>query len=287
MSRSVRSIRSRGPNYIASSAAFRNGSTKPSSWCRTTWVKRLRSPPGSASLTRDASSRSTRRRRSPARAIRGSGCFLTPCRRYRSSPVTLINFWIAHRADMLGAVAQHLLLTLVATVAARRPRLGAALLAFANIAQTVPSLAMFGFLVALPLIGGVGARSALLVLILYALLPVMRNTVAGIQGIDRAARDAGVALGMTPRQLLLQVELPLAMPTMVAGVRVAAVVGVGAATIAAAIGAGGLGDYIFRGLSMTEPTLMEHRFEFPHSAGLESSIPGFCHGPQSTHSNFP
>lgn len=169
---------------------------------------------------------------------------------------------------MLGAVAQHLLLTLTATVAAivigvplgivaaRRPRLGAALLAFANIAQTVPSLAMFGFLVALPLIGGVGARSALLVLVLYALLPVMRNTVAGIQGIDRAARDAGVALGMTPRQLLLQVELPLAMPTMVAGVRVAAVVGVGAATIAAAIGAGGLGDYIFRGLSMTKPTLI-------------------------------
>jgi len=182
--------------------------------------------------------------------------------------VTLINFWIAHRADMLGAISQHLLLTLVATVAAiaigvplgivaaRRPRLGAVLLTFANIAQTVPSLAMFGFLVALPLIGGVGARSALIVLILYALLPVMRNTVAGIQGIDRAARDAGVALGMTPQQLLLQVELPLAMPTMVAGVRVAAVVGVGAATIAAAIGAGGLGDYIFRGLSMTAPTLI-------------------------------
>jgi len=182
--------------------------------------------------------------------------------------VTLINFWIAHRVDMLGAIAQHLLLTLVATVvaiaigiplgivAARRPRLGAILLACANIVQTVPSLAMFGFLVTMPLIGGVGARSALFVLILYALLPVMRNTVAGIQGIDRAARDAGVALGMTPRQLLLQVELPLATPTMVAGVRVAAVVGVGAATIAAAIGAGGLGDYIFRGLSMTEPTLI-------------------------------
>ncbi len=190
------------------------------------------------------------------------------CRQCRSSPVTLINFWMAHRADMLGAIAQHLLLTLVATaaaiaiavplgiVAARRPRLGAVLLTFANIAQTVPSLAMFGFLVAAPLIGGIGARSALLVLILYALLPVMRNTVAGIQGIDRAARDAGVALGMTPQQLLLQVELPLAMPTMVAGVRVAAVGGVGAATIAAAIGAGGLGDYIFRGLSMTEPTLI-------------------------------
>jgi osmoprotectant transport system permease protein len=115
---------------------------------------------------------------------------------------------------------------------------------------------MFGFLVAVPLIGGVGARSALIVLILYGLLPVMRNTVAGIQGIDRAVRNAGVAMGMTARQLLLQVELPLAMPTIVAGVRVAAVVGVGAATIAAAIGAGGLGDFIFRGLSMTDPTVI-------------------------------
>lgn len=169
---------------------------------------------------------------------------------------------------MLGALAQHVVLTLAATataiaigvplgiVTARWPRLGTGLLAFANIVQTVPSLAMFGFLVAVPLIGGVGARSALIVLILYALLPVMRNTVAGIQGIDRAAREAGVAMGMTPRQLLLQVEVPLAMPTIVAGIRVAAVVGVGAATIAAAIGAGGLGDYIFRGLSMTDPTVI-------------------------------
>src|SRR5574337_1679257 len=299
MSRSGRSIRSRAPNCITSSTAFRNNSTRPSSWCRTTWVKPLRSLPSWGSWIRDASWRLIPRRSSLAPAIRGFGCSLTQCRQCRPPPVTLISFWIAHRADMLGAIAQHLLLTLVATaaaiaiavplgiVAARRPRLGAVLLTFANIAQTVPSLAMFGFLVALPLIGGVGARSALIVLILYALLPVMRNTVAGIQGIDRAVRDAGVALGMTPQQLLLQVELPLAMPTMVAGVRVAAVVGVGAATIAAAIGAGGLGDYIFRGLSMTEPTLMEHRFEFPHSAGLESSIPGFCHGPQSTHSNFP
>ena len=169
---------------------------------------------------------------------------------------------------MLVAIAQHVVLVLAATataiaiglplgiVAARKPRLGAPLLAFTNIVQTVPSLAMFGFLVAVPLIGGVGARSALIVLVLYGLLPVMRNTVAGIQGIDRAVRNAGVAMGMTARQLLLQVELPLAMPTIVAGVRVAAVVGVGAATIAAAIGAGGLGDFIFRGLSMTDPTVI-------------------------------
>jgi osmoprotectant transport system permease protein len=182
--------------------------------------------------------------------------------------VDLFNFWLSHRPEMLVAIAQHVVLVLAATataiaiglplgiVAARKPRLGAPLLAFTNIVQTVPSLAMFGFLVAVPLIGGVSARSALIVLILYGLLPVMRNTVAGIQGIDRAVRNAGVAMGMTARQLLLQVELPLAMPTIVAGVRVAAVVGVGAATIAAAIGAGGLGDFIFRGLSMTDPTVI-------------------------------
>ncbi|MGH7428089.1 MAG: ABC transporter permease, partial [Candidatus Methylomirabilaceae bacterium] len=149
----------------------------------------------------------------------------------------LIEFWLSHRAEMLASLAQHLVLVILATVAAiaigvplgivaaRRPRLGAPLLAFANVVQTVPSLAMFGFLVALPLIGGIGTRSALIVLLLYALLPVMRNTVAGIHGIDRAVRDAGVAMGMTPRQLLLQVELPLAMPTIIAGIRVAAVVG--------------------------------------------------------------
>jgi osmoprotectant transport system permease protein len=182
--------------------------------------------------------------------------------------VKLFEFWLSHRAEMLASLAQHLVLVVLATVAAvaigvplgivaaRRPRLGAPLLAFANVVQTVPSLAMFGFLVAVPLIGGIGARSALIVLLLYALLPVMRNTVAGIQGIDRAVREAGVAMGMTPRQLLLQVELPLAMPTMIAGIRVATVVGVGAATIAAAIGAGGLGDYIFRGLSMTDPIVI-------------------------------
>jgi osmoprotectant transport system permease protein len=180
----------------------------------------------------------------------------------------LIEFWLSHRAEMLASLAQHLLLVVLASaiaigiglplgiVAARRPRVGGPLLAFANIVQTIPSLAMFGFLVALPIVGGIGARSALIVLILYALLPVMRNTVAGIQGIDRAVRDAGVAMGMTPRQLLWQVELPLAMPTIIAGIRVAAVVGVGAATIAAAIGAGGLGDYIFRGLSMTDPIVI-------------------------------
>src|SRR6185312_12431494 len=101
-----------------------------------------------------------------------------------------------------------------------------------------------------------GARVAILVLILYALLPIVRTTVAGIRGVDGTLVEAGTAMGMTPRQLLWQVELPLALPSIVAGIRVAAVIGVGTATIAAAVGAGGLGEYIFRGLSMVDPTVI-------------------------------
>ena len=141
-------------------------------------------------------------------------------------------------------------------LAARRPRLGAPLVWLANAAQTIPSLAMFGFLLPLPFIGGLGARVAITVLIVYALLPIVRTTVAGITSVDPALVEAGTALGMTPRQLLRQVELPLALPSIVAGIRVAAVIGVGTATIAAAVGAGGLGEYIFRGLSMVEPTVI-------------------------------
>src|SRR5262249_3948084 len=119
-----------------------------------------------------------------------------------------------------------------------------------------PSLAMFGFLLPLPLIGGLGARVAIIVLILYALLPIIRTTAAGLKSVDRVLVEAGLALGMTPWQLLREVELPLALPSIVAGIRVAAVVGVGTATIAAAVGAGGLGEYIFRGLSMVDPTVI-------------------------------
>jgi len=115
---------------------------------------------------------------------------------------------------------------------------------------------MFGFLLPLPLVGGLGARVAIVVLILYALLPIIRTTVAGVRGVDRSLVEAGTALGMTPRQLLWRVELPLALPSIVAGIRVAAVIGVGTATIAAAVGAGGLGEYIFRGLSMVDPTVI-------------------------------
>src|SRR5882762_1944423 len=180
----------------------------------------------------------------------------------------LIEFWWSHRAELAALLGQHVLLvaasTLVAVAvavplgvfASRRARLAAPILGVANIVQTVPSLAMFGFLLPVPFIGGVGARAALVVLILYGLLPIVRTTIAGLRGIDASIREAGVAMGMTPRELLRQVELPLALPSIVAGVRVAAVVGVGSATIAAAIGAGGLGEYIYRGLSMVDTTVI-------------------------------
>ena len=180
----------------------------------------------------------------------------------------LIHFWASHSAEIAARLGQHIVLVAVATCvsaaigvplgifSAHRPRVGAPLVAAANIVQTVPSLAMFGFLLPVPLLGGVGARAALVVLILYGLLPILRTTIAGVNGIDRAIREAAVALGMTPRDLLWQVELPLAMPSIVAGIRIAAVVSVGAATIAAAIGAGGLGEYIYRGLSMVDSTVL-------------------------------
>ena len=130
------------------------------------------------------------------------------------------------------------------------------MIGLANIVQTIPSLAMFGFLIPMPLIGGIGAKAAVIALILYALLPVMRTTVSGLKGIDPSVREAGLAMGMTGRELLFQVELPLARTAILAGVRVATVVGVGTATIAAAIGAGGLGEYIFRGVASVDGTVI-------------------------------
>jgi osmoprotectant transport system permease protein len=175
-------------------------------------------------------------------------------------------FWSTHRSELGGLVEQHLLLVLVSTLAAtllgipagvaaaRRPRLGRAILAIASAAQTVPSLALLGFLLPLPFIGGIGPRTALVALAIYALLPIVRNTVTGISTVDPAVVEAGIAMGMTDRQLLWLVQFPLALPAIVAGIRVATVIGVGTATIAAAIGAGGLGEYIFRGLAMVDTT---------------------------------
>jgi len=127
-------------------------------------------------------------------------------------------------------------------------------LGFASVVQTIPSLAMFGFLIPIPLIGGIGRQTAIIALVLYALLPILRNTLVGIIGVDPAVRESALALGMTDRQLLWKVELPLAMRTILAGVRVATVTTIGVATIAAAIGAGGLGVFIFRGVATVDTT---------------------------------
>ena len=182
--------------------------------------------------------------------------------------MTLIDFWRTHAGELVMLLRQHLLLVAVSTavavtigvpagvLAARRPALGRAILGLSSIAQTIPSLALLGFLLPLPFIGGIGPRTALVALTVYALLPIVRTTLTGITTIDRSVIEAGVAMGMTPRQLLTIVELPLALPQIVAGIRVAAVIGVGTATLAAAIGAGGLGEYIFRGLTMVDTTII-------------------------------
>ena len=178
----------------------------------------------------------------------------------------LLHFWLTHGSELARLMAQHVVLVLTSTgvaaivgipagiLAFHQPRLGRPLLFVANVAQTIPTLALFGFLLPLPFIGGVGPRTALVALTLYALLPILRTTVGGLRSLDGAVVEAGVAMGMTSRQLLFMVELPLALPSIVAGLRVATVIGVGTATIAAAIGAGGLGEYIFRGLSMVDST---------------------------------
>ena len=138
----------------------------------------------------------------------------------------------------------------------RRAPLQPWVLGFANVMQTVPSLALFGFLIPIPLLGGIGKHTAIVALVLYALLPVLRNTLTGILGVDRAVRESAIAMGMTGRQLLWEVELPLAARTILAGVRVATVTTIGTATIAAAIGGGGLGVFIFRGLASVDTTLI-------------------------------
>lgn len=166
--------------------------------------------------------------------------------------------------ELVSAIVSHVLLVVAAVGCAtalgvplgialtRRPRLRGMVLGAAGVVQTIPSLALFGFLIPLPLLGGIGPRTALVALGLYALLPILRNTVAGIEGIDPALREAGRGMGMTDRQLLRLVELPLAAGVIVAGLRVATVTGIGIATIAAAIGAGGLGTFIFRGVAMLD-----------------------------------
>ncbi|MBM3771296.1 MAG: ABC transporter permease subunit [Acidimicrobiia bacterium] len=182
--------------------------------------------------------------------------------------MALLEFWRSHANEFGQLLRQHTALVLVSTalaalvgiplgvLAARRPRLGQAVLTVVSVAQTIPSLALLGFLLPLPLVGGVGPRTALVALFLYALLPIVRNTTTGLLQVDRAAREAAVAVGMTSWQRLRMVELPLALPSVMTGLRLAAVIGVGTATVAAAVGAGGLGEYIFRGLAMVDATMI-------------------------------
>ena len=189
--------------------------------------------------------------------------------------MSLIEFLLRNRQEVVELTLEHLFLVAVSTGVAiligvplgilltRKPNLSKPVLGFANIMQTVPSLALFGFLIPINLylfhvriLGGIGARTAIVALVLYALLPIIRNTFTGINGVDPAIREAGRGMGMTDRQLLFQVELPLALGVILAGVRVATVICVGTATIAAAIDAGGLGRYIFRGLRMNDNVLI-------------------------------
>jgi len=166
--------------------------------------------------------------------------------------LTLEHLWLSGFATLLAvAIGVPLGILLTRWPPARKPVLGGA-----NIMQTIPSLALFGFLLPMPWIGATAERLAILALMLYSLLPIIRNTYAGITGVDRDVVEAARAMGLTDGQLLLQVELPLAMNVIVAGIRVAAVICIGLATIAAAVGAGGLGEFIFRGLAMVDNRLI-------------------------------
>lgn len=176
-------------------------------------------------------------------------------------------FW-ERRSEILALTGEHVVLVLASTFLAvaigvplgvaltRRPRLARPVLGFANVVQTIPSLALFGFLIPLPFIGGIGARTAIAALVVYALLPILRNTYTGIRSVDPAVAEAATGIGMTPRQRLRLVELPLALPVVLAGVRIATVVAIGLATIAAAIGAGGLGVLIYRGVAIVDHRLI-------------------------------
>jgi osmoprotectant transport system permease protein len=182
--------------------------------------------------------------------------------------MTVVTFFLHHQGEIWQAVMEHVWLvgaTMLLAVAigvplgilvTRRPWLSKPILGSANIAETIPSLALFGFLLPVPWLGGRADRLAITALTLYALLPIIRNTSAGIAGVDPAVRESARAMGMTERQILFQVELPLSLSTVLAGVRIATVLTIGIATIAAAVGAGGLGEFIFRGLAMVNDQLI-------------------------------
>jgi osmoprotectant transport system permease protein len=177
-------------------------------------------------------------------------------------------FFSTHRSEILSATLEHLTLVLIAMTIAiaislplgmfivQHPKLRAFALAVASIFQTIPSLALFGFLIPIPFIGGIGRRTAIVALVLYAILPILRNTCVGLVSIDPAVLEAAEAMGMTSTQILWRVRLPLALAIILAGIRTATVITIGVATIAAAIGAGGLGTFIFRGVAMVSDSVI-------------------------------
>lgn len=177
-------------------------------------------------------------------------------------------FFIEHRSEIFEATVSHLTLVVIAMAFAiaigvplgmlviHRPALRNIALGAASIFQTIPSLALFGFLIPIPFIGGIGRRTAIVALVLYALLPILRNTYVGLTGIDRAVLEAAEAMGMTQKQILWRVRLPLARAVILAGIRTATIITIGVATIAAAIGAGGLGTFIFRGVAMVSDAVI-------------------------------
>lgn len=178
--------------------------------------------------------------------------------------MNFFHFIVRHRAEVLTLTAEHLWLVSISMLLAvgigvplgivltRKPGWKALILGTNNVIQTIPSLALFGLLLPLPWLGVRADRLTITALTLYALLPIVRNTFTGISGIEAPVREAALGMGLDSRQILWHVELPLAMPVILAGVRVATVITIGVATIAAAIGAGGLGEFIFRGLAMVD-----------------------------------
>jgi osmoprotectant transport system permease protein len=177
-------------------------------------------------------------------------------------------FLVEHRGEIFVTTAEHLALVLVAMLIAiligvplgllivHRPVLRTIAVGVANVFQTIPSLALFGFLIPMPFIGGIGKRTAIVALVLYALLPILRNTYVGLTEIDPAVLESAEAMGMTRSQILFRVRLPLASAFILAGIRTATIITIGVATIAAAIGAGGLGTFIFRGVALVSNGLL-------------------------------
>ena len=178
------------------------------------------------------------------------------------------SFFVEHRGEIYSATIDHLWLVVISMFIAilisvplgmfivQRPALRAISIGVANVFQTIPSLALFGFLIPIPFIGGIGRRTAIVALVLYALLPILRNTYVGLTGIDPAVLEAAEAMGMTDWQILFRVRLPLALAVILAGIRTATIITIGIATIAAAIGAGGLGTFIFRGVALVSDSLI-------------------------------